>query len=135
MRRTRAIRGGGLAALASLALWGAAPAGAEPVLELGHGRESSAVTDAAGTLHAVWRDPTSTPISEPMLYCRVAAGGNACTPTQLTTDVRGAPRLFVRSQDGALIIIFPGNSSATSTNHAPSCSGNERTMSRDSPLV
>jgi hypothetical protein len=109
MRRTRAIRGGGLAAVAGLALWGAAPAGAEPILELGHGRESSAVTDAAGTLHAVWRDPTSTPVSEPMLYCRVAAGGNACAPTQLTTDVRGAPRLFVRAQDGVLIVIFPGN--------------------------
>lgn len=34
----------------------AAPARAEPVLELGPGsRAVTAVTDAAGTLHAVWR--------------------------------------------------------------------------------
>jgi hypothetical protein len=108
MRRSRRLRGIGLLAVTAVAVWGAAPAGAEPVLELGHGRQSSAVTDAAGTLHAVWRDPTSTPVSQPMFYCRVAAGGNACAPVGLTTDVRGAPRLFVRSQDGVLFVVFPG---------------------------
>jgi hypothetical protein len=108
MRFRRAIRLAACMAVLALAALGSAPAGAEPVLELGHGRQSSAVTDAAGTLHAVWRDPTSTPVSQPMFYCRVAAGGNACAPVQLTTDVRGAPRLFVRPQDGVLIIVFPG---------------------------
>ena len=108
MRRGRTIRDGGLLAIVALALWGAAPAGAEPVLELGKGRESSAVTDVAGTLHAVWRDPTSTPVSLPMYYCRVAAGGTGCVPSQLTTDVRDAPRIFVRPQDGFLIVVFSG---------------------------
>ena len=108
MRRGRTIRDGGLLAIAALALWTAAPAAAEPVLELGKGRESSAVTDAAGTLHAVWRDPTSTPVSQPMFYCRVAAGGTGCVPSQLTTDVRDAPRIFVRPQDGVLIVVFSG---------------------------
>ena len=102
------MRDGGLLAIAALALWAPAPAAAEPVLELGKGRESSAVTDAAGTLHAVWRDPTSTPVSLPMYYCRVAAGGTGCVPSQLTTDVRDAPRIFVRAQDGFLIVVFSG---------------------------
>ena len=66
------------------------------------------MTDAAGTLHAVWRDPTSTPVSLPLYYCRVAAGGTGCVPSQLTTDVRDAPRIFVRPQDGFLIVVFSG---------------------------
>jgi hypothetical protein len=39
-----------------------------------------------------------------MYYCRVAAGGTGCVPSQLATDVRDAPRIFVRPQDGVLIV-------------------------------
>ena len=51
--------------------WGAAPAGAEPVATLAQGSPPSAVTDAAGTLHVVWRQFN---VPGNLLYCRVPAG-------------------------------------------------------------
>jgi hypothetical protein len=97
-----------LVAVLVLAAWGAAPAGAEPILELGHGRQPSAATDAAGTLHAVWRDVSSAPVSLPIFYCRVPAGGSGCAPIMIGREALGAPRLLLRPQDGALIVIYPG---------------------------
>jgi hypothetical protein len=93
-----------IAVLALLAA--AAPAAAEPVLELGQGRDPSAATDAAGTLHVVWRDVTV--FQRPLRYCRVAAGGNACTPVDIAQDTGGRPYLLLRPQDGALVALFHG---------------------------
>jgi hypothetical protein len=89
----------------------AAPAAAEPVLELGTGRQASAVTDAAGTLHVVSRDPAATRV--PLRYCRVAAGGTACTPIEIARDAQWAPKLLLRPQDGALIVVYPGLDAAS----------------------
>jgi hypothetical protein len=106
MRRGRLP--GAIVALAVLAC-AAAPAGAEPVLDLGQGVDPSAVTDAAGTLHVVWRDLTL--FQRPLRYCRVPAGANACTPVDIThdRDARGKPHLLLRPQDGALIVVFGGS--------------------------
>jgi hypothetical protein len=84
----------------------AAPAAAEPILELGTGRQASAVTDAAGTLHVVSRDPAADRV--PLRYCRVPAGGSACTPLEIARDAQWAPRLLLRTQDGVLIVVYPG---------------------------
>jgi hypothetical protein len=89
----------------------AAPAAAEPVLELGTGRQASAVTDAAGTLHVVSRDPAADRV--PLRYCRVPAGGSACTPLEIARDAQWAPRLLLRPQDGMLIVVYPGLDAAS----------------------
>jgi hypothetical protein len=81
-----------------------APASAEPVLDLGQGSAPAAVTDAAGTLHVVWRD--STVFSQPLRYCRVAAAAPACTPVDIASDVGSDPQLVLRPQDGALVALF-----------------------------
>jgi hypothetical protein len=88
----------------TLAACGAAPAAAEPITELAQGAQPSAVTDAAGTLHVVWRQFQ---FPGHLLYCRIPAGGGPCVPVQLAQNVAGAPYLFVRPQDGALIVVFP----------------------------
>ena len=62
--------------------WGAGR-GAEPVLELAKGSQPTAVTDAAGTLHVVFRSSRSRPRC---MYCRVPAGGGPCTPVQIARD-------------------------------------------------
>jgi hypothetical protein len=94
------------AAIAALTLSAAAaaPAGAEPVTDLGQGQDPSVVTDAAGTLHAVWRDPSVN--TRPVLYCRMAATGGGCTAIPIAQDIVGRPRLLLRPQDGALIAVF-----------------------------
>jgi hypothetical protein len=89
----------------------AAPAAAEPILELGPGRQASAVTDAAGTLHVVSRDPAADRV--PLRYCRVPAGGFACTPLAIARDAQWAPKLLLRPQDGALIVVYPGLDAAS----------------------
>jgi hypothetical protein len=95
------------ALLAALVLAvGAAPAAAEPVLDLGQGEQPSAVTDAAGTLHVVWRDPATANV--PLMYCRVPAGGTGCAPIPLVLGAQWAPRLLLRPQDGALVVVYPG---------------------------
>jgi hypothetical protein len=104
MRSTRRVVRGTVAIGLSLAACGAAPAGAEPITELSMGAQPSAVTDAAGTLHVVWRQFQ---VPGHLLYCRVPAGGGPCAPVQLAQNVAGAPYLFVRPQDGALIAVFP----------------------------
>lgn len=79
---------------------------AEPVLELGVGSGAAgAVTDAAGTLHALWRNVV--PIANPVVYCRTPAGGTGCTPVEITKNASAAPRLLLRPQDGALIALVP----------------------------
>jgi hypothetical protein len=90
----------GLAAAA----WGVAPASAEPITELAQGAQPTAVTDAAGTLHVAWRQFQ---VPGHLLYCRVPAAGGPCVPVQIAANVAGAPYLFVRPQDGALIAAFP----------------------------
>ena len=93
-----------LASLAgALALAGAAPAGAEPPLELAQGSQPTAVTDAAGTLHVVFRQFQ---VPAALMYCRVPAGGGPCTPVQIARDA-GTPYLQLRPQDGVLIAVFP----------------------------
>ena len=93
-----------LASLAgALALAGAAPAGAEPLLELAKGSQPTAVTDAAGTLHVVFRQFE---VPAALMYCRVPAGGGPCTPVQIARDA-GTPYLQLRPQDGVLIAVFP----------------------------
>jgi hypothetical protein len=105
--RARARRAAALGfALLALGAVGAAPAAAEPILELGTGRQASAVTDAAGTLHVVSRDPAAANV--PLRYCRVPAGGAGCTPLEIAHDAQWAPRLMLRPQDGALIVVYPG---------------------------
>jgi hypothetical protein len=88
-----------------------APAAAEPIVELGTGRQASAVTDAAGTLHVVSRDPAA--VRVPLRYCRLAVGATACTPLEIARDAQWAPRLLLRPQDGALIVVYPGLDAAS----------------------
>jgi hypothetical protein len=89
---------------AAVALVLPATARAEPVVEVGHGQQPSAVTDAAGTLHVLWRDVTAPMV--PLLYCRVPAGGSSCTPVELAHWATWFPHLLLRPQDGALIALF-----------------------------
>ena len=71
---------------------------------LAQGSSPSAVTDAAGTLHVVWRQFN---VPGNLLYCRVPAGGAACAPVQIAEHVGGTPYLLLRPQDGALIAVVP----------------------------
>jgi hypothetical protein len=105
MRRVPAVAGAFL--VAALA-WAAAPASAEPVLDLGQGTAPAAVTDAAGTLHVVWRDTSV--LSKPLRYCRVAAGGSTCSPVDIATGVGSQPHLLLRPQDGVLIALYVSDS-------------------------
>ena len=79
MRSRLRIRHAGWLAALALAAWGAAPASAEPLATLGQGVAPSAVTDAAGTLHVVWRQ----------FGCPGTSSTAACPP---------APRRAPRSQ-------------------------------------
>jgi len=63
----------------------------------------TAVADAAGTLHAVWR--YRVPIHSPVYYCRVPAGGGGCAPVEITRNAISEPVMLVRPQDGALIAL------------------------------
>jgi hypothetical protein len=105
MRRAFALAGVWLAAVLG---WAAAPTGAEPVLDLAQGTAPAAVTDAAGTLHVVWRDTSV--LSKPLRYCRVAAAGGTCTPVDVATGVGSGPHLLLRPQDGALIALYVSDS-------------------------
>jgi hypothetical protein len=72
----------------------------------------SAVTDGAGTLHAVWHTYEQQSGPDTLSYCRVPAGGTACTPMILggfPSIVVGNPHLLLRKQDGALVVVVPGN--------------------------
>jgi hypothetical protein len=104
MTRKRGVCHAAAVAALALSLVSAAPADAEPVTDLGQGQDPSVVTDASGTLHAVWRDPSVN--TRPVLYCRMAASGGGCTAIPIAQDVVGRPRLLLRPQDGALIAIF-----------------------------
>jgi hypothetical protein len=88
-------------------------ASAEPIVTLGTtAGPASAVTDGAGTLHAVWHTYEQQGGPDMLSYCRIPAGGTTCTPTILggfPSIVVGDPRLLLRRQDGALIIVVPGN--------------------------
>jgi hypothetical protein len=102
-----------LVVLAACALALPCAASAEPVVSLGPtAGPPSAVTDGAGTLHAVWHTYEQQGGPDMLSYCRVPAGGTACTPTILggfpSINV-GVPHLMLRPQDGALIIAVPGN--------------------------
>jgi len=80
---------------------------AEPVPSLftGASPAPSAVTDAAGTLHVLWRNVL--PVNDPVLYCRVPAGGAGCTPVEITDNGAARPRLLLRLQDGVVIALVP----------------------------
>lgn len=97
-----------LALAALLAAAAAAPAHAEPIAELSpNGQRVTAVTDAAGTLHAVWQ--VRAPGAGGAEYCRVPAGGTSCTPVELGppagTNVR-SPRILLRRADGLLVVVL-----------------------------
>jgi hypothetical protein len=104
MRATRRVVRAAMAIGLGVAACAAAPAGAEPITELAQGAQPTAVTDAAGTLHVAWRQFQ---VPGHLLYCRVPAAGGPCAPVQIAQNVAGAPYLFVRPQDGALIALFP----------------------------
>lgn len=92
-------------AAALLALLPAAAAAETPVV-LGTGASPSAVTDAVGTLHAVWRAPGNT-----TAYCRVPAGGTTCAARTLPPpDPRFPtdPKILVRRSDGVLFVVVTG---------------------------
>jgi hypothetical protein len=110
-RAVAAVRPSAPLAAAAVLVLAAAPAAAEPIAELGTGRQASAVTDAAGTLHVVSRDPAADRV--PLRYCRVPAGGAACTPLEIARDAQWAPRLLLRPQDGVLIVVYPGLDAAS----------------------
>jgi hypothetical protein len=95
---------------ACVALGAAAPADAA-VVEIGAGEQPSAATDAAGTLHVVWRDPAAPNV--PIRYCRVGRGGAGCAPVEIAHDAGWAPQLMQRPADGALIVVFSRNDGAT----------------------
>jgi hypothetical protein len=113
MSSTRRVVRGALAIGATFVACAATPAAAEPITELGMGAQPALVTDAAGTLHVVWRQ-----LNFPghLLYCRVPASGGACAPVQLAQNVAGQPYLFLRPQDGVLIVAFPVNDDALGGN-------------------
>jgi hypothetical protein len=88
-------------------------AGAEPIVSLGPtAGPPSAVTDGTGTLHVVWHTYEQQGGPDMLSYCRVPAGGTTCTPTILggfPSIVVGNPHLLLRRQDGALIVVVPGD--------------------------
>jgi hypothetical protein len=97
-------------------------AGAEPVAELGQGRDPSAVTDATGTLHAVWTALPATPGPAQTLYCRLPAGAAACSPVAfaaLPADASPAtPHILLRPADGALFAVVTATKANVSTTYA-----------------
>jgi hypothetical protein len=103
-----------LAVTVAVAGIAAGPAGAEPIVSLGPlaGRPS-AVTDAAGTLHAV--STLERGHADAVGYCRVPAGGTACSTA---TEIGGFPnavrnvRILQRPQDGALVVVATGDDAA-----------------------
>jgi hypothetical protein len=101
----------GFAAAFALAL--APVAAADPIVDLGPtAGPPSAVTDGAGTLHVVWHTYEQQGGPDMLSYCRVPAGGTTCTPTILggfPSIVVGSPHLLLRPQDGALVIVVPGD--------------------------
>jgi hypothetical protein len=104
---------GWIACLVLSAVMSAAPASAAAaaVVSIGAGEQPSAVTDAAGTLHVVWRDPASPNV--PVRYCRVIVGAAGCDPVPIAYDAGWAPHLMERSTDGALLVVFSRNDGAT----------------------
>jgi hypothetical protein len=89
-----------------------AVAAAEPIVSLGPLRGTpSAVTDAAGTLHAVTSLGFDQPGPDWIVYCRVPAGATACSTV---SEIHGFPenlyrvKLLLRPQDGALVIVASG---------------------------
>jgi hypothetical protein len=107
----RVVRLSVVAAVCALLLPRAA--GAEPIVNLGPtAGPPSAVTDGAGTLHVVWHTYEQQGGPDMLSYCRIPAGGTACSPTILggfPSIVVQSPHLLQRRQDGALIIIVAGD--------------------------
>jgi hypothetical protein len=111
---------GALALAAAICASAPAVARAEPIVSLGPLRGTpSAVTDAAGTLHAVSRlanGPRGT-----IGYCRVPAGATGCSTT---AEIGGFPsllksaRILLRPQDGALIVVASGLDGASDATFA-----------------
>jgi hypothetical protein len=99
--------------IAACVLAAPAAAGADPLVDLGAtAGPPSAVTDGAGTLHVVWHTYEQEGGPDMLSYCRIPAGGTGCTPTLLRgfpSIVVGNPHLLLRKQDGALIIVVPGD--------------------------
>jgi hypothetical protein len=105
-----AVRWVTLAAL----LVAAAPAGAEPIVNMGTGEgPPAAATDAAGTLHAVWRSDAA-PGPDTLTTCRIPAGGTSCTTATIRFpgQLSGHVFTFVRPQDGAIVVIASGHQDA-----------------------
>ena len=98
-------------------------ASAEPIVSLGpHGGPPTAVTDGAGTLHAVWHTYEQQGGPDMLSYCRVPAGGTTCTPVILggfPSIVVGNPHLLLRTQDGALVIVLPATTTRRATSPSP----------------
>jgi hypothetical protein len=88
-------------------------ASADPIVSLGPtAGPPSAVTDGAGTLHVVWHTYEQQGGPDMLSYCRLPAGATTCTPTILggfPSIVVGNPHLLLRPQDGALIVVVPGD--------------------------
>ena len=101
-----------------LALAIPAVAAAEPVAQLGQGRNPSAVTDATGTLHVVWNVPAPLATPSTTMYCRLAVGATACQPVALPQPAGSnaqTPHILLRPADGALFVVavIRGGPSAT----------------------
>lgn len=86
-----------------------ATADAAKRVDLGPGEAPSAVVDAAGTAHVVWRPAGGgAPTTE---YCRLPRGASACDVRlaihTVTADLtqEGHPRIVRRATDGALLIV------------------------------
>ena len=79
----------------------------------------AAVTDAAGTLHAVWRSDAA-PGPDTLTTCRIPAGGTSCTlgTIQFPDQVAAPVFEFVRPQDGALIVVASGHENAADITYA-----------------
>jgi hypothetical protein len=114
----------------------AAPAGAEPIVTMGTGEgPPAAVTDAAGTLQAVWRSDAA-PGPDTLTTCRIPAGGTSCAlgtirfPGQVAAPVFE----FVRPQDGALIVIASGHENAADITYASVSRDGGATFSAPAPV-
>src|SRR6478735_2193229 len=117
-------------------LTAATPAAAEPIVALGTGEgPPAAVTDAAGTLHAVWRSDAA-PGPDTLTTCRIPAGGTSCTlgTIQFPDQVAAPVFEFVRPQDGALLVVASGHDNAEDFTYVSVSGDGGTTFSAPAPV-
>src|SRR6476659_9229374 len=111
-------------------------ASAEPIITMGTGEgPPAAVTDAAGTLHAVWRSDAA-PGPDTLTTCRIPTGGTSCTlgTIQFPGQVAAPVFEFVRPQDGALLVVASGHDNAEDFTYVSVSGDGGATFSAPAPV-